>query len=215
LRDDAPMLALFSVPRNLGYFALAGLVGIESSGVPVPGETALITSSVLASQGHLSIELVIIIAAAAAIVGDNIGYLIGARVGRKLLTRPGRFEKQRKTALVRGEKLMTEHGAKTVFFGRFIAGLRIWASWLAGMTTMRWPTFLLWNALGGICWATTFGLVGYYGGTAAAHLITRIGLGLAAMVIVIGIGVYILIQRRIEKAFEGNDEEAAAADDPA
>jgi membrane protein DedA with SNARE-associated domain len=209
VRDDAAMFALFSVPRNLGYAALAGLVGIESSGVPVPGETALITSSVLASQGHLSIELVIIFAAAAAIVGDHIGYLIGARGGRKLLTRPGRFEKQRKMALVRGEKLMTDHGPKTVFFGRFIAGLRIWASWLAGMTTMRWPTFLLWNALGGICWATTFGLVGYYGGTAAAHLITRIGLGLAAVVIVIVIIAYVVVQRRVEKAFEGDEEDAA------
>jgi membrane protein DedA with SNARE-associated domain len=207
LRDDGDVLALLSVPKNLGYVALVALVGVESSGVPVPGETALITSSVLASQGHLSIELVIVLAAAAAIVGDNIGYLIGARVGRKLLTRPGRFEQQRKTALVRGEKLMTDHGPKTVFFGRWIAGLRIWASWLAGMTTMPWRTFLVWNALGGIAWATCFGLVGYYGGEAAAHLITRIGLGLAAVVIVIVIAVYLIIQRRVEQAFEEDVEE--------
>jgi membrane protein DedA with SNARE-associated domain len=158
-------------------------VGAEASGIPLPGETALITSSVLASDGDLAIEIVIAIAAAAAIVGDNIGYLIGARYGRRLLTRPGRTQQRRLDALTRGNALMERHGAKAVFFGRWIAGLRIWASWLAGMTTMPWRSFLLWNALGGITWALWFGLFGYFGGEAAAHLVARAGLGVAIVVV--------------------------------
>src|SRR3954454_2673822 len=179
------LLALLDVPKKVGYPVLALLVGAEASGVPVPGETALITSSVIASDGHLAIEAVIAIAAAAAIVGDNIGYFIGARFGVGLITRPGRTQERRMDALRRGNDLMERHGAKAVFFGRWIAGLRIWASWLAGMTTMPWRSFLLWNALGGITWALCFGLLGYFGGEAAAHLVARVGVG-AAVAIAIG-----------------------------
>ncbi|MDX6697575.1 MAG: hypothetical protein QOE65_972 [Solirubrobacteraceae bacterium] len=183
-----PLAVLVSIPRHVGYPILALLVGAEASGVPVPGETALIASAVLASDGQLSIEIVIAIAAAAAIVGDNIGYLIGARFGPRLLTRPGRMHERRMQALESGNRLMRRHGAKAVFFGRWVAGLRIWASWLAGMTDMPWRSFLVWNALGGISWAICFGLVGYFGGTAAAHLIARVGVGVA---IAFGIGVAI------------------------
>lgn len=111
--------------------------------MPVPGETALIATSVLASQGDLSIEVVIPVAAAAAIIGDNIGYVIGSRVGRRLLTRPGRGQARRLALLRRGDALFQRHGAKAVFLGRWIGGLRVWASWLAGMTTMPWRSFLL------------------------------------------------------------------------
>ena len=122
--------------------------------MPIPGETALITAAVLASGGKLKIELVIPLAAAAAIVGDNIGYLIGRKGGRWLLERPGRFQRQRLEVLETGEPFFERHGPKAVFFGRFILGLRVWASWLAGATHMRWRSFFFWNALGGICWAT-------------------------------------------------------------
>jgi len=167
---------------------LALFVGVESSGVPVPGETALIAASVLASQGHLSIELVIPIAAAAAIVGDNIGYLLGARFGRRFLERPGWFHERRVAALAQGDQLFRNHGGKAVFFGRWIAVLRIWAAWLAGMSDMPWRSFLLWNALGGIAWALCFGLLGYFGGEAAAHLAARAGVGVA---IAVGVGIVI------------------------
>jgi membrane protein DedA with SNARE-associated domain len=160
-------------------------VGIESSGVPVPGETALVTGAVLASQGHLKIELVIIVAAAAAIVGDNIGYFLGARLGRRFLERRGWFRERRLAALRRGDELFENHGGKAVFLGRWIAVLRIWAAWLAGMSSMPWRSFLLWNALGGIAWATCFGLLGYFGGAAAAHVVARIGIG-AAIAIAVG-----------------------------
>ena len=132
-----------------GYPLLFVAVMAESSGVPIPGETALITAAVLASGGKLQIELVIPIAAAAAIVGDNIGYLIGRRGGRWLLERPGRFQSQRRQALQNGEVFFERHGPKAVFLGRFVLGLRVWASWLAGATHMRWRSFVFWNALGG------------------------------------------------------------------
>lgn len=193
------IVALFKVPAHLGYPVLALLVGSEASGVPVPGETALIASAILASNGSLSIELVIAIAAAAAIVGDSIGYLIGARFGRRLLERPGRGHARRVQALRRGDELFARHGAKAVFFGRWVAGLRVWASWLAGMTTMHYRRFLFFHALGGICWATCFGLLGYFGGRAAAHIVTRVGLGAAiafGVALVIG---YAYAHRRAQR----------------
>ena len=192
-------LALLSIPRNLGYVALAALVGTEASGVPVPGETALITASVLSSDGKLAIEAVIAIAAASAIVGDNVGYLLGARFGRRLLTRPGRTYEHRVRALRRGDELFARHGAKAVFFGRWIAGLRVWAAWLAGMTSMRWPTFLVWNALGGIAWALWLGLLGYFGGAAAAHVVERVGIGAGIAVVSGALMLYVGIRWRLRR----------------
>src|SRR5271170_5807162 len=163
-----------------GYPLLFILVMSESAGVPIPGETALITAAVLASGGKLKIELVIPIAAVAAIVGDNIGYQIGRHGGRWLLERPGRFQRQR---------------PKAVFFGRFILGLRVWASWLAGVTHMRWRSFFLWNALGGICWATGIGLLAYFLGHSAGKAIEAFGIyGLVAVVLAI-VSTFILHRR--------------------
>ena len=187
---------LIEIPDNVGYAALATFVAVEASGVPVPGETALIGAAVLASQGELSIELVIAIAAAAAIVGDNIGYLLGARFGRRLLERPGRTQARRLAALVRGEQLFDRHGPKAVFLGRWIAILRIWAAWLAGMAGMRWRSFLLWNALGGIGWALFFGLLGYFGGEAAAELVARAGVGAALVAGVAALALWVTVHRR-------------------
>jgi membrane protein DedA with SNARE-associated domain len=189
-------LALLEIPRHLGYLALAAFVGVEASGVPVPGETALITSSVLASQGDLAIELVIPIAAAAAIVGDNVGYLLGSRLGRRVLERPGRAHERRLRLLRRGDELFERHGPKAVFFGRWIAGLRIWAAWLAGMTSMPWRSFLLWNALGGIAWAIWFGVLGYVGGEAAAHLVAKLGVAAAILVGGAALAAYLILHRR-------------------
>jgi membrane protein DedA with SNARE-associated domain len=188
--------ALIAVPKNLGYIAVFAFVGMESSGIPVPGETALIAGGVAASQHQLEIAFVVAVAAAGAIVGDNIGYLIGRKVGRRLLLREGRTLARRKEALERGEALFARHGPKAVFFGRWIAGLRIWASWLAGMTQMRWRSFLLYNALGGITWAITVGVVAYAAGDAAAKLINRFGLFFAGAVIVaVLIAVFVLHRR--------------------
>jgi membrane protein DedA with SNARE-associated domain len=170
-----------------GYPLIIVLVMAESGGIPVPGETALIVGGVFASQGKLRIELVIAAAALGAIVGDNIGYYIGHRGGRWLLQRPGPFRDQRLRVLEMGEPFFARHGPKAVFFGRFILGLRTWASWLAGANHMRWRTFFMWNALGGICWATGVGLIAYFLGSSAGNLITTFGIyGLVAVLIAAG-----------------------------
>jgi membrane-associated protein len=183
----ASLLNVTHLVQVSGYPLLFGLVMAESSGVPIPGETALIAAAVLASQGELNIELVISLAATAAIVGDNIGYLIGRRGGRWLLERPGHFHRQRLQILETGEPFFERHGPKAVFLGRFILGLRVWASWLAGATRMRWRSFFLWNALGGICWATAIGLLAYFLGHSAGHAIEAFGIyGLIAVLLAVG-----------------------------
>lgn len=183
----------------VGYPIIFLIVMGESSGVPIPGETALVTGGVLASRGKLTIEWVIVVAAAGAIVGDNIGYLIGKNGGRWLLERPGRFYEQRQEVLRTGEPFFERHGPKAVFFGRFVAALRIWASWLAGATRMHWRTFFVWNALGGILWATGVGLLSYFLGKVAGNAIEDFGLfGLA--VIVVTVVVFLIIRRRHRRA---------------
>src|SRR5262245_16489740 len=155
-------------------------------GVPLPGETALITAGVLAAQGHYSIVVVIAVAAAAAIVGDNIGYWIGRKGGRALLYRTPFIRDYFARVLPPSERFFRRHGAKAVFFGRFVSILRVTAAWLAGISHMPWWRFLFWNAAGGIIWATAFGVVAYYSGRAAADAINHYGL-------YAGIGLVILI----------------------
>ena len=166
------------------------VVMLESFGVPLPGETALIAFGILASQGHYSIYWVIALAALAAIVGDNLGYwLIGRWGGRTLFERWGPLRRYAEKTLPPTERLMTRHGGKVVFFGRFVTVLRYTAAWVAGLAKMAWWRFLLWNALGGICWAVAVGLVAYYSGHAAADAIQRYGIyaaGVIAVVVVVG-----------------------------
>jgi membrane-associated protein len=197
-----------------GYPLLFVLVMAESSGVPIPGETALITAAVLASGGKLKIELVITLAALAAIVGDNIGYQIGRLGGRRLLERPGRFQAQRLQVLETGEPFFERHGPKAVFFGRFILGLRVWASWLAGATHMRWRSFFFWNALGGICWASGIGLLAYFLGHSAGKAIEAFGIyGLVAVLLAI-VSVFVMHRRHGRHDAEGSPHghEAASRD---
>jgi membrane protein DedA with SNARE-associated domain len=190
-----------------GYPLIVVLVMAESGGVPVPGETALIVGGVFASQGKLQIELVILAAAAGAIVGDNIGYYIGHRGGRWLLQRPGPFHTQRLRVLEMGEPFFERHGPKAVFFGRFILGLRTWASWLAGANHMRWRTFFMWNALGGICWATGVGLIAYFLGSSAGNLITTFGIyGFVAVLIAAG-GAFVWHRRHAREERSAPEDE--------
>ncbi len=194
--------------ETFGYPLLFLAVMAESSGVPIPGETALITAAVLASGGKLQIEFVIAIAAAGAIVGDNIGYLIGRKGGRWLLERPGRFHRQREQVLVMGEPFFDKHGPKAVFFGRFLLGLRVWASWLAGATNMHWRSFVLWNALGGICWATGIGLLAYFLGNAAGNAIETFGIYGLAAVLLAAAGALLAHRRhrrRMSEQFKGRE----------
>jgi membrane-associated protein len=194
-----------------GYPLLFLLVMGESSGIPVPGETGLITASVLASQGKLEIAVVIGLAAAGAIIGDNIGYLIGRKGGRWVLERPGFLHRQRQQVLTVGEPFFRRHGPKAVFFGRFLLGLRVWASWLAGATRMHWRSFLLWNALGGITWAIVVGLIAYYLGHSAENAIEAFGLyGLAAVLLAVGSALILHRRHRRRSPRRGRAAETAA-----
>ena len=179
------------------------VVMLESFGVPLPGETALIFFGVLASKGDYSIAWVIVIAAAAAIIGDNLGYwLIGRLGGRALFHRNRWLKRWSEGVLSRAEGLMRKHGAKTVFFGRFVAVLRFTAAWVAGLGRMPWWRFLFWNAAGGIVWATAVGLVAYYGGRAAGDAITHYGLFAAAgvaVIVVLGVVAVHFGRRRLEE----------------
>ncbi|HZT54058.1 MAG TPA: DedA family protein [Gaiellaceae bacterium] len=166
-----------------GLPLLFAVVLLESFGIPLPGETALIAFGVLASQGHYSVVWVIVLAATGAIIGDNLGYwLIGRLGGRRLFERWRPLRRYGERVLPAAERLMAKHGGKTVFFGRFITVLRYTAAWVAGIGGMPWWRFLFWNAAGGVCWATAVGLVAYYGGHAAADAIQRYGIYAAAAI---------------------------------
>ena len=178
------------------------VVMLESFGLPLPGETALVAFAILASQGHYDIAWVIGLTAAAAIIGDNLGYwLLGRIGGRALFERWGWLRRYSQSVLPQTERLVQRHGGKVVFFGRFIAVLRYTAAWVAGLGRMPWWRFLFWNALGGITWAVAVGLTAYYAGDAAAHAIERYGVfagvGIAA-VFVVGLLVVHIGKRRIE-----------------
>jgi membrane protein DedA with SNARE-associated domain len=180
------LAAIFGISSKLGYL-LPAVIGLESMGVPSPGETALVLAAVLASQGKLQIWLVIVIGVASAIIGDNIGYFLGRKIGREVLEAPGPFHKRRTMLIGAGDRFFERHGPKAVFIGRWVALVRIAAAWLAGINHMRFRDFFFWNALGGISWGITFGLAGYFGGHAAANLITSFGVFAA-----IGLGVVIV-----------------------
>jgi membrane protein DedA with SNARE-associated domain len=186
-----------------GLPLLFAVVLIESFGVPVPGETALIAFGVLASEGHYSIASVIVVAAAAAIIGDNLGYwLIGRVGGRALFTRWRWLNQYSDRVLPRAESIMARHGGAAVFFGRFVAVLRYTVAWVAGLSHMPWRRFLFWNAAGGIVWATVVGLTAYYGGRAAADAIARFGVVAGVVVfvaLVVGWLVLRFVHRRIER----------------
>ncbi len=173
---------------NHGLPLLFAAVAIESFGIPVPGETALIAVGVLASQGHYSIVTVIALAAAAAIIGDNLGFwLIGRRGGRALIARFGWVERRTQHVLPRAEALIDRYGGRAVFFGRFVSVLRETIAWVAGLAGMSWPRFLFWNAFGGIVWASGIGLLAYFGGKALADAVSRYGLYAGATIAVVAV----------------------------
>jgi membrane protein DedA with SNARE-associated domain len=188
------LATLFNVPANVGYPLLFLLVGAESAGALVPGETALIVAGALAGQGRLSLPLVIAVAAGGAILGDNVGYLFGRRGLRRLLDRPGRWAAGRRRLLERGEEFFLRVGPAAVFLGRWLPGLRVVASWLAGANRMRWRRFLFWNALGGTAWASTVGTAAYLLGRSASSSLGAIGF--AAVVITVLLFLASRIRRR-------------------
>jgi len=195
------------VAESIGYPLVFALIAIETMGIPVPGETALVTASVVASRGRLEIEVVIVLAAAAAILGDNVGFAIGRKLGRRLLTAPGPLLHHRRRVIAVGEPFFDRHGPKAVFLGRWVTGLRITAAWMAGVTRMSWPTFVFWNALGGIAWATSIGLLAYFVGHSAEKIIHIAGLGGAGAVVLGGFVLWLVLRVRRRRAEALVDEE--------
>jgi len=141
-----------------GLWVLFTVVMLESMGIPMPGETALVTAALYAGSTHqISIASVVLVAATAAMIGDNIGYLIGRSIGIRLVVRYGRYVRLNESRLKIGRFLFLRHGGKIVLIARLIAVLRVLAPLLAGVNRMRWRYFFLMNAIGGICWASLFG----------------------------------------------------------
>jgi membrane protein DedA with SNARE-associated domain len=187
----------------LAYLVVGLVIGIESMGVPLPGETTLIAASLLASQGDLNLVIVIAAAATGAIIGDSVGYFIGRRAGRGLFDRLGRrFHHFSHARIEKAEKYFHKYGVWTVFFGRFVALLRIFAGPMAGTLRMPYPRFLAANAAGGIAWATTIGIVAFNIGDNADRIFGELSLWalvVIAVAAVAGYAGYKLRKRRGER----------------
>jgi membrane protein DedA with SNARE-associated domain len=190
--------------ENYGLLFLFGIVCLESAGLWLPGETALIAAGVYASKGHLSITGVIAVAAVAAIIGDNIGYWLGREGGRRLLMRYALLRRFSERVLPPAERFFERHGGKAVFLARFFGGVRVTGAWMAGITRMTWWRFLFWNAAGGIVWAVAVGLIAYYAGKAAADAIARYGVYAAIaggiLVVVAIVALHVWRRRVVERS---------------
>jgi membrane protein DedA with SNARE-associated domain len=185
-----------------GLWALFIVIMLESVGIPMPGETGLLTAAIYAGSTHqISITSVILVAATAAITGDNIGYLLGRSIGIRLLVRYGKYVRLNEPRLKVGQYLFLRHGGKIVFFGRFVALLRTYAAILAGANRMKWTHFLIMNALGGICWALMIGGGAYFFGEQVKRVVGPVSLVLLVVAIGLVIG-GIVFFRHHEKELE-------------
>ena len=185
---------------DYGYLAVFTVIAIESMGIPAPGEITLVTASVAAgATHHLEIYGVIAAAAAGAIIGDNIGYAIGRRGGYRLLLKYGHRVRVNHSHLKVARYVFDRHGPKVVFLGRFVALLRTYAAFLAGVAHMEWRRFLVANAAGGIVWATIFGLLGYFGQKAFEQLSTPINVSLGVVGVMGIVGITLFLRRRTER----------------
>ncbi len=173
---------LQSFIESYGYAAVLVVIALESSGLPLPGEAMLVTASIYAGTTHgLSIVWVIVAAAAGAIIGDNVGFLVGRELGLPLLKRYGGRVGLDKQKLKLAQYLFQKHGGKIIFFGRFIAVLRAFAALLAGANRFPWRRFLVFNATGGIVWATLYGTAAYLFGRSIHRIVGPVGIVLGIL----------------------------------
>lgn len=184
MRDDMDAGTVANVIVSHGYPAIALIIGLESMGLPLPGETALITAAIYAGSTHtLEIGPLVAAAAAGAIAGDSAGFWIGHWVGDSLILRHGSRLRLTPARLAAGQHLFNRYGGTVVFFGRFVAMLRTLAALLAGVNHMPWRRFLAFNAAGGFAWATSIGLGAYFFGQRIERVRSILGVaGLIAAV---------------------------------
>ena len=189
---------------HYGYWAVALALLCENAGIPVPGETTLLLASFLAYSEHrLHIGWIIVVGTCAATLGDNLGYALGYYGGRPLFERYQHISRVSKSTLERGEKLFARYGSFTVFFARFIFGLRIFAGPLAGVLRMRWKSFLIFNFMGAALWVTLIATIGYFFGKhwdALEHGIGRFNLAVGAIVL----GLVVFVWRKHHRAAAKN-----------
>lgn len=152
---------VLSLLAEYGYWIVFFGVMLESAGLPIPGETVLIASGILAQQGNLDVGDAVLFGILGAVIGDQTGYWVGRKGGRPFVLRWGRYVLITPERLARAESFFDRHGGKAVFLARFVAGLRVFGALVAGISRMHWRTFFLYNALGGVVWATAAVLVGY------------------------------------------------------
>jgi membrane protein DedA with SNARE-associated domain len=200
-----------SALQTYSYWGVALAIGLESMGVPVPGETALVAAALYAGKTHaLNIWVLIAFASAGAILGDNIGYWVGREIGFRMLLRYGSYIGLTESRIKLGEYLFQRHGGKIVFFGRFIALLRSLAALMAGLNQMSWPRFVVFNVAGGILWASCYGLAAFYFGKQIETLTRPVGFTLLVIGTIIFVGALWFIHRheaelaaKAERAFPG------------
>src|SRR5215470_6346011 len=203
----------------MGYPAITLFILLESAGIPLPGESVVLLAAFTAGvDGQLQLPWIIVCASLGAILGDNLGFYIGRTGGRRFVERFGRFFFLKMEHLDKAAKFFDRHGPKTVFFGRFITLLRIWAAFLAGMNRMRWRTFLFYNALGGIVWALYISLLGFFAGRLfhdhfdqVELLVRTIGWTGLGICIVLAIAAYITFRIRRARRIRRTKEETVAA----
>jgi membrane-associated protein len=185
--------------QDYGLFLLFGIIAAQAAGVAgLPGKTSLVAAAILAARDYFAIEYVIVVAAAAGIVGGYVGYLVGRAGGRRLLERPA-VQKRLGRALKLMEDLFERHGAKAVFIARFLPGAKVVAAPAAGVAAMSWAKFAFWHALGAIGFAVGFGLAGYYFGEGAIELAERYGAYALVPVVLLAAltwALYVVIRRR-------------------
>ena len=188
--------------RTWGYLAVFFPLVLETAGIPFPGETILLIASAASARGVLNPFAIAAIASLGVIIGDNIGFCIGRYGGRRLVDRLSHIGHV-EAGVVWGERFFEHHGGKAVILARWTAGLRIFGAWIAGMSTMPWRTFLMWNAIGGITWACTITAIGYTFGRSLQRVESLIGTAGAVVfgiVIVVAVGLAVRWFHRRQKA---------------
>jgi membrane protein DedA with SNARE-associated domain len=206
------LFAVYGYP--IVFLAVLG----ESAGLPLPGETILLIAGVEAQHGNLFLPVIWLLGAAAAIVGDNLGYLVGHYGGRPLLERYGRILRVQRRELRILDKYFEVHGAKTVFLGRWVIFLRVWAALFAGAARMEWKRFFFYNALGGTAWVISMSTLAYIFASSISRLKGIFGvLAWVLAFIVAGFVVYFVAReqrRSLEKyALEEDDATEEEATD--